>query len=140
MRALLLLVISVAVRVPSLPGEFVWDDQFLAHDSPFIKSPLLALEVFRQYLYPDSFSAHYRPVQNLSYMVDYFFWNTNTFGFHLTNLLLHAFSTVALYFLLRRLLRSMGQVQGLTSDEKLVSGLSFLPRSFGPFTPCTARR
>ena len=125
LRALLLLVISVAIRVPSLPGEFLWDDKFLAHDSPFIKSPLLALEVFRQYLFPDSFSAHYRPVQNLSYMADYFFWNTNTFGFHLTNLLLHASSAVALYFLLRRLLRSIGRVEWLQTNEKLVSSLSF---------------
>ena len=125
LRALLLLVISVAVRVPSLPGEFLWDDKFLARDSPFIKSPLLALEVFRQYLFPDSFSAHYRPVQNLSYMADYFFWNTNTFGFHLTNLLLHALSAVALYFLLRRLLRSIGRVEWLQTNEKLVSSLSF---------------
>ena len=125
LRALLLLVISIAVRAPSLPGEFLWDDQFLAHDSPFIKSPLLALEVFRQHLYPDSFSAHYRPVQNLSYMVDYFFWNTNTFGFHLTNLLLHAFSAVALYFLLRRVLRSIGEIERPPTGEKLVSTLSF---------------
>jgi protein O-mannosyl-transferase len=125
LRALLLLVISVAVRVPSLPGEFLWDDKFLAHDSPFIKSPLLALEVFRQYLFPDSFSGHYRPVQNLSYMADYLFWNTNTFGFHLTNLLLHALSAVALYFLLRRLLRSTGRVEWLQTNEKLVSSLSF---------------
>jgi Flp pilus assembly protein TadD len=125
LRALLLLVISVAVRAPSLPGEFLWDDKFLAHDSPFIKSPLLALEVFRQHLFPDSFSAHYRPVQNLSYMADYFFWNTNTFGFHLTNLLLHALSAIALYFLLRRLLRSTGRVEWLETNEKLVSSLSF---------------
>ena len=125
LRALLLVLISIAVRVPSLPGEFIWDDDFLAHDSPFIKSPLLVFEVFRHHLYPDSFSGHYRPVQNLSYMADYFFWNTNTFGFHLTNLLLHALSAVALYFLLRRLLRPFGKVGEPAAKENLVSGLSF---------------
>jgi tetratricopeptide (TPR) repeat protein len=95
--------LAFVARTPSLSGEFIWDDGFLARDSPFIKSPLLALEVFRQRLFPDSFAAHYRPVQNLSFMVDYFFWNTNSFGFHLTNLLLHAASAVALFFLLQRL-------------------------------------
>ena len=124
-RALLLLVISLAVRAPSLSGEFIWDDAFLARDSPFIKSPLLALEVFRHHLFPDSFSGHYRPVQNLSYIVDYFFWDTNTFGFHLTNLLLHAGSAVALYFLLQRLLRSALKPEWLAQKSGFLSGTAF---------------
>jgi tetratricopeptide (TPR) repeat protein len=125
LRALLLLVISVLVRAPSLSGEFIWDDAFLARDSPFIKSPLLALEVFRHHLFPDSFSGHYRPVQNLSFIVDYFFWDTNTFGFHLTNLLLHAGSAVALYFLLQRLLRSALKTDWLAEKSNFVSGMAF---------------
>jgi tetratricopeptide (TPR) repeat protein len=125
LRALLLLVISVLVRAPSLSGEFIWDDGFLARDSPFIKSPLLALEVFRQHLFPDSFSAHYRPVQNVSFIVDYFFWNTNTFGFHFTNLLLHGGSAVALFFLLQRLLRSALKADWLGEKSSFISGLAF---------------
>src|ERR1700758_4344675 len=116
LRALLLLVISIAVRTPSLSGEFLWDDDFLARDSPFIKSPLFVLEVFRHHLFPDSFSGHYRPVQNLSFIVDYFFWNTNPFGFHFTNLLLHAGSAVALFFLLQRVLRSALKPEWLESS------------------------
>jgi len=123
LRALLLLVISIAVRTPSLSGEFLWDDDFLARDSPFIKSPLLALEVFRHHLFPDSFSGHYRPVQNLSFIVDYFFWHTNTFGFHFTNLLLHAGSAVALFFLLQRILRSVLKPEWLESS--FISNLAF---------------
>jgi len=98
---------AILVHVPALQGERIWDDNFLARDNPFIKSPLLILETFRHYLFPDSFSAHYRPVQNISYIVDYCFWNTDTFGFHLTNVLLHAGSGVLLYFLLRQLLASL---------------------------------
>ena len=81
---------AILVHVPALQGERIWDDNYLAHDNPFIKSPVLILETFRHYLFLDSFSAHYRPVQNISYIVDYFLWSTNTFGFHLTNVLLHA--------------------------------------------------
>ena len=125
LHALLLLVISVLVRAPSLSGEFIWDDGFLARDSPFIKSPLLALEVFRQHLFPDSFSGHYRPVQNLSFIVDYFFWDTNTFGFHLTNLLLHAGSAVALYFLLQRLLRSALKTDWPGNKSSVISSVAF---------------
>src|SRR6266436_1763776 len=106
-RCLLLGLVGVLVRSPALQGELIWDDQYLSHDNPFIKSPLLILETFRHYLFSDSFSPHYRPVQNISFMVDYFFWNTNEFGFHTTNVLLHVGSGILLYFLLRKLFASL---------------------------------
>ncbi|MFZ3375742.1 MAG: tetratricopeptide repeat protein [Chthoniobacterales bacterium] len=107
LRALLLAILAVTVHAPALQGERIWDDAYLAHDSPFIKSPLLILEAFRHYLFLDSFSFHYRPVQNISFIIDYFFWNTDAYGFHLTNVLLHATSGVLLYFLLRQLFASL---------------------------------
>ncbi len=124
-RALFLLLIAIVVRAPSLSGEFLWDDEYLARDSPFIKSPLLALEVFRHHLFPDSFSGHYRPLQNLSFMADYFFWNNNTFGFHLTNLLLHAGSAVMLYFLVKRLLQAARDAAWLRDKSNFISDLAF---------------
>jgi protein O-mannosyl-transferase len=106
MRCVVLAVFGFIVRMPALQGERLWDDHYLAHDNPFIKSPALILEAFRHYLFLDSISIHYRPVQNLSYMADYFFWNTNEFGFHLTNVLLHVASGLLLFFLLRHLIAS----------------------------------
>jgi len=107
LRCLLLAAIGFLVHLPALQGQRIWDDEFLAHDNPFIKSPLLILETFRHYLFLDSFSAHYRPVQNISFIVDYFFWNTNEFGFHLTNVLLHIAGGTLLFFLLRQLFASL---------------------------------
>jgi Flp pilus assembly protein TadD len=107
LRVLLLGIIGIVVRSPALQGQRIWDDGYLSRDNPLIKSPLLVLETFRHYLFLDSFSAHYRPVQNISFIVDYFFWNTNEFGFHLTNALLHAGGGVLLYFLLRQLFASL---------------------------------
>jgi len=107
LRVFLLIVIGVIVRAPALQGERIWDDQYLSYDNPFIKSPLLILEAFRHYLFLDSFAGHYRPAQNISFIVDYFFWNTDSYGFHLTNVLLHASSSVLLYFLLRQLFASL---------------------------------
>ncbi|CAN5645373.1 hypothetical protein BH18VER1_BH18VER1_05560 [soil metagenome] len=107
LRCAFLALIGFAVRSPALSGQLIWDDQFLAHDNPFIKSPWLILETFRHHLFLDSFSGHYRPVQNISYIVDYFFWNTDTYGFHLTNVLLHVASGLSLYFLLCKLLPSL---------------------------------
>lgn len=106
MRVILLFAVGMIARAPALQGGFIWDDQYLASDNPLMKSPLLIFETFRHYLFLDSFSTHYRPLQNISFIADYFFWNTDTYGFHLTNLLLHAASGVLLYFLLRQLFAS----------------------------------
>jgi tetratricopeptide (TPR) repeat protein len=100
--------IGLIVRLPALEGPLIWDDVHLARDNPFIKSPLLALEAFRHYLFLDSFSGHYRPVQNLSYIVDYFFWNTDPAGFHLSNILLHVTAGLLLYRLLTHLFGERG--------------------------------
>ena len=117
------------------PGELIWDDSFLVHDNPFIKSPFLILEAFRHHLMLDSLSAHYRPVQNISYMFDYLVWNTNTYGFHLSNILWHVASGVLLYLLLNQPSGSVGALpacqkaaggQQRTGDASLVHCVAFL--------------
>src|SRR5437016_10703327 len=107
--------IGFIVRLPAIQGQLIWDDICLTRDNPFIKSPLLALEAFRHYLFLDSLSGHYRPTQNLSYMFDYFFWNSDPAGFHLSNILLHVAAGLLLYRLLSHL---FGNGAGLwNSDE-----------------------
>lgn len=96
---------GVIVHLPSLQADFVWDDVYLARDNPFIKSPLLALEAFRHYLFLGSTSTYYRPVQNLSYLLDYYLWNTDAAGFHLSSVLLHVAAGLLLFRLLTVLFR-----------------------------------
>jgi protein O-mannosyl-transferase len=103
-RCVVLAAAGIIIHSPALQGQRIWDDQYLIHQNPFIKSPLLIPESFRHYLFADSYSPHYRPVQNISYCVDYWLWNENEFGFHLTNVLLHVACAILLYFLLRQLL------------------------------------
>jgi len=103
-RCLILALFGIAVRFPALSGELIWDDASLTRDNPFTKSPLLMAETFRHYLALDGSSTHYRPIQNISYFLDYLIWNTDPFGFHLSNLLWHTGSGLLLYVLLLRLL------------------------------------
>ena len=110
-RFIILALIGFVVHLPSLQGQLVWDDSFLVRDNPFIKSPLFIFEAFRHYLFLDFYSAHYRPVQNLSFIADYFVWNGNLYGFHLTNLLLHIASGLLLYLLLGKLFSSLRGVE-----------------------------
>ncbi len=128
LRSLLLVLLAVAAHLPALSGQLIWDDVYLAQENPFIKSPIFVLEVFRHHLFLDSFSPHYRPVQNLSYMVDYFLWNTSPYGFHLTNVLLHAASGLLLYFLLKRLFGGLlGRPEPAAGkDTRATSAAAFL--------------
>ncbi|MEY2537219.1 MAG: protein O-mannosyl-transferase [Verrucomicrobiota bacterium] len=115
----LLAILGFIVRAPALQGQPVWDDDYLIRTNPFIKSPLLILEVFRHYLFQDTFSAHYRPVQNISYMADYLFWNSNFYGFHLSSVLYHVAGGILLYFLVRKLVPFLQS--DVSSDRKTLA-------------------
>src|SRR5437868_10667408 len=108
LRVAFLCICGVVARFPALSGQPIWDDDYLVSANPFIKSPLLILETFRHYLFLDSFSAHYRPVQNISYCIDYFLWKGDPLGYHLSNVFWHVASAVLLYFLVNRLLGNLG--------------------------------
>ena len=89
---------------PALGGTLIWDDFYLVRENPFFRSPVFGLEVFRHYLFFDSFSTYYRPVQNWSYMLDYWVWRGSPVGYHCTNILIHSLSGFLLYRLLSRIL------------------------------------
>ncbi len=101
---LLCLLAGVAVYAPALNGDLIWDDFYLVRENPFFRSPVFGLEVFRHYLFFDSFSTYYRPVQNWSYIFDYWLWRGSPTGYHGTNILLHSSAGFLLFLLLRRLL------------------------------------
>jgi tetratricopeptide (TPR) repeat protein len=97
----ILLAACILAYAPALHGKFLWDDLYLVGANPFFKSPRFIFEVFRHYLFLDSFSLYYRPVQNLSYILDYAIWNRDEFGYHLSNILFHAGSAFLLFLVIR---------------------------------------
>jgi tetratricopeptide (TPR) repeat protein len=118
----IILAACLLAYAPVLHGKFLWDDLYLVGSNPFFKSPRFILEVFRHYLFLDSFSVYYRPVQNLSYIVDYAIWNRDEFGYHLSNILFHAASAFLLFLVIRRCLRAMPQ-EGLS--PRFIEAASF---------------
>lgn len=107
---------GLLVYAPALNGELIWDDEYLVGQNPFFKSPIFVFEVFRHYLFFDSFSIYYRPVQNLTYMLDYWIWGGNPFGYHLTNVLFHALSGFLLFKVMRRILPG---IVGRSGDRRV---------------------
>jgi len=74
--------VAFGIYFPCLHGERIWDDDYLVGTNPFFRSPVFSLEVFQRHLFSESFSTYYRPVQNLSYMLDYWLWGDSTTGYH----------------------------------------------------------
>ncbi|MDQ3624483.1 MAG: hypothetical protein M3463_18670, partial [Verrucomicrobiota bacterium] len=95
---------AIVCYFPALFGERIWDDHALLGWNPFVRSPWLIRETFWQPLYPFATADYFRPLQSLSYLADYLVWGEAHFGYHLTNVLLHAASAVMLLSVLRRIL------------------------------------
>lgn len=105
---LIFLALGFAIYAPALRGGKIWDDHYLIGENPLFRSPVFAAEVFRHHLFFESQSTYYRPVQNLTYIADYWMWGDNPTGFHVTNILLHIIAAWLLWSVLRRILPGMG--------------------------------
>ena len=77
----------------SLGNGFVFDDQFLVPAYGRIRSLSQLVQTLLE---------SYRPMRNISYGIDFLVWGMKPFGFHLTNVLIHAANTVLVFLLIRR--------------------------------------
>lgn len=106
---LLLFLIALVIYSGSINGEFLLDDKILIAENVYIKSlkyiPLLfSTDVF--FLSVNNFEKtynYYRPLQTLSFSLDYRIWGMDTFGYHLTNIILHSLIAFLVFCLLLRL-------------------------------------
>jgi protein O-mannosyl-transferase len=99
--ALLLLAAVFVSYSSAFESDFVWDDEFLVVTNPLVRAPLWSFQPFKQDIVNSSFrhSVYYRPVQILTYALDYRLWGMSPPGYHFTNILLH-FANAFLVFLL----------------------------------------
>jgi len=98
---LLLLTATIAVYGQTLASDFIfnWDDNAYV----FENQALQGISLFNIKLaFTSSYVGNYAPVQILSYMVDYIFWEMKPQGYHLTNLIVHAVNGIVFYLLLAK--------------------------------------
>lgn len=95
----LIVILGLAVYANSLKGAFVWDDRLFIIDNPYINNWPKVLNIFSERVsLGGSFELYiYRPLQILTYMIDYSLWSLNVFGYHLTNVLLHILVALGVY-------------------------------------------
>ena len=90
--ALLVLGMAIGVYWNSVHNEFVnMDDLDGVVRNKYIRS--LSVQNIKDIFTPGVAGA-YQPVRTLSYAIDYHFWKLNPVGYHLTNILCHAGSTL----------------------------------------------
>jgi tetratricopeptide (TPR) repeat protein len=106
LTALFLALVILALYAPALWNDFVWDDTALILRDPLIRSWQLIPEAFQHFLFIDATpSDFYRPIQRLTYLVDYAAFVFKPWGYHLTSILYHVGACLALLVLSNELLR-----------------------------------
>jgi tetratricopeptide (TPR) repeat protein len=96
----LIVVLGFITYGNSLNGEFIRDDISLIRDNVYIKSWSKILMCFSQNIAVGSGQMWnaYRPLQMVTYMIDYSIWGLNAKGYHLTNTVLHILVALTIYF------------------------------------------
>ena len=107
--SLLIFLCAVVAYLPALRNGFVWDDTALILRDPLIRSWRLIPEGFNHFLFVDATASDfYRPIQRLTYTLEYTFFAFNPLPYHLDSVLLHAGAGIALFFLCEELLALCG--------------------------------
>ncbi|MBA3963450.1 MAG: tetratricopeptide repeat protein [Chthoniobacterales bacterium] len=102
----LLCAIGFIVYLPALRAGFVWDDRALVLTDPLIRSWQLSWEGFQHFLFVDAGgSDFYRPLQRLSYLIDYAIFAFAPMGYHFVSVFWHTAAAVAFFFFAEELLR-----------------------------------
>jgi tetratricopeptide (TPR) repeat protein len=107
-RVLLLVALAAVCYVNSFGNAFVWDDTTLIVENPTIRNWNGWLGAFTSDLYsnPITQTFYYRPLQHLSYRLDYSLWGPYPDGYHLLNIILHTASAILVLLLVRHFSQS----------------------------------
>ena len=109
----LIVLLGIIVYLNSLPNLFVWDDIALIKRNFLIKDPANLVKIFTQPMgagfinvpADNNIYAFFRPLQSLSFMIDYSVWGLNPAGYHMTNLVFHILSAICLFWLVLLLVK-----------------------------------
>jgi protein O-mannosyl-transferase len=121
---LILLVVVFISYAPAMRNEFVWDDTALILRDPLIRSWRLIPEGFNHFLFIDATpSDFYRPIQRLTYTIDYAAFAFNPKPYHVTSVLWHGLAALALLIFAAEFLIALGLERGRAQIIALAAAL-----------------
>jgi protein O-mannosyl-transferase len=104
--------VTLAVFAPALGNGFVqWDDYTNLFENQNFRG--LGWKQIR-WMFTSTLMGHYIPFTWLTFGLDYTLWGMNPFGYHLTNILVHAANTALFYLVGLRLLAKATSFSGST--------------------------
>ena len=125
--ALLPLVVAAVFSLAVL-GRFQWDDYPLLVDNPAYRG--LGWSNLR-WMFSTNLMGHYMPVTWVTYGLDYVLWGLDPFGYHLTNLALHAANTTLVYVVALRLFGAAWDRPLADGSDSLRTGAALTALLFG---------
>jgi len=94
--------LGIVIYSNSLGNDFVWDDNLYVVTNNYIRSlkfiPLYFTSPHALSTQESGGANLYRPFTVLSYAFDYFLWKLNPMGYHITNLMLHIFNSILVFY------------------------------------------
>ena len=113
--ALLVLFIG-ALYLNSLGNTFTnWDDSMI-YGNAYVRS-LNWENIINIFAYQRG--STYQPIRVLSYAVDYYFWNLNPLGYHITNILFYLLTSVIVFLTLLHLSRKLREDSHVDSHKRV---------------------
>src|SRR5438477_10901756 len=107
--ALILIAVVFISYAPVVRNGFVWDDTALVLRDPLIRSWRLIPEGFNHFLFVDATASDfYRPIQRLSYTIDYGAFAFRAGPYHVMSLIWHSFAAIALFLFAEEFLSIFG--------------------------------
>ncbi|MGH9579426.1 MAG: hypothetical protein ACRD2R_00405, partial [Terriglobales bacterium] len=127
---ILVAMLTVAAFFPALQNGFVdWDDNTGLLNNLSYRG--LGWEQLR-WMFTTFHLGHYQPLTWVTFGLDYLVWGMDPFGYHLTNLLLHALNAVVFYFVALRLFSLSVSVSSGDFALRAASGFAALLFSIHP--------
>jgi cytochrome c-type biogenesis protein CcmH/NrfG len=128
-----ILILAIAVfgsYAPVVRDGFVWDDTALVLRDPLIRSWRLIPEGFQHFLFTDATASDfYRPMQRLTYTLEYWAFVFRPTPYHVTSVLCHLAAAIALFAFSCELLRFLGNAD---RSRKWISLLAALVWAIHP--------
>jgi len=95
---LIIILVAYLVFYNSLSNDFVFDDESVIVNNASIQS----MDNIQKFFTADEgfhkvIGRYYRPLVSTSYAIDYSIWGLNSYGFHLTNIIIHIISCLLLF-------------------------------------------
>ena len=104
----ILIIVSFGIYTNTFDGEFVWDDRtlFIQNYDRWQWKNIADLLTRPDNLFGANDKQYYRPLPNLTFLMDRYIWGRNASGYHLLNIIFHTLSTITVFYIASHLLAS----------------------------------